>query len=682
MPSLDQRFASLTRSRVPDLWPDIEHRDPRPEEGPSGARRLAAGVMAGLIGVGGVGLAIRALSPGDAVPAGAPAEGLLAFASDRGGGWAIYTAPPALERDTHPVPGTSGAYGPAWSPDGDRIAYVGGADADVFTIGVEGADPERLTDDPEADWDPSWSPDGRRIAFASFRDGDADLYVMGADGRNVVRLTDGPERDEAPDWSPDGTRIAFQRDGAVYVVDAVDADGSEPREIAPRGGSPAWSPDARRIAFVGTSTNGPLGDIYVMNADGSDVARLTDAPSADYAPAWSPDGLRIAFVSVRDGNDEIYVMNADGTDQTNLTSHEANDGAPSWEQVPVDASPAPEGSLEPPPSELSDAEPALVARIDVGPFPNAVAVGSDAAWVSVPDNDGTFGGEIVRLAAGSGEIAQRIRVPALPTWEVGGGGLTVFDGSVWALGNGNLTDDRSAQHGPILVRVDEGSGEVVDAVALHGESAGDIVVDDAGIWALVFATGDTMEVLRLDRVTLDIVARIPVEGIWGQKITSRGGAVWVETNEPYPDSDDTVGGSLLSKIDPVSNEVTWTMRGTGFVESFAVDDPALWALTGHRTASLVRIDPRTNEILSETEVEPNLDPIAIDREGGYWSSGWTEGSGRTIQRLDPVEGDVVASVEVGGGENRWYVVASAYDPARDSIWVAHYEDVVSWVDAG
>jgi Tol biopolymer transport system component len=672
MPSLEQRFASLTRSRVPDLWPDIEHRDPRPEEGPSGARRLAAGVMAGLIGVGGVGLAIRALSPGDdAVPAGAPATGLLAFASDRGGGWAIYTAPPGLERDTHPVPGTSGAYGPAWSPDGDRIAYVGGADADVFTIGVEGADPERLTDDPEADWDPSWSPDGRRIAFASFRDGDADLYVMGADGRNVVRLTDGPERDEAPDWSPDGTRIAFQRDGAVYVVDA---DGSEPREIAPRGGSPAWSPDARRIAFVGTSTNGPLGDVYVMNADGSDVARLTDAPGADYAPAWSPDGLRIAFVSVRDGNDEIYVMNADGTDQTNLTSHEANDGAPSWEQVPVDASPAPEGSLEPPPSELSDAEPALVAHIDVGPFPNAVAVGSDAAWVSVPDNDGTFGGEIVRLAAGSGEIAQRIRVPALPTWEVGGGGLTVFDGSVWALGNGNLTDDRSAQHGPILVRVDEGSGEMVDAVALHGESAGDIVVDDAGIWALVFATGDTMEVLRLDPVTLDIVARIPVEGIWGQKITSRGGAVWVETKEPYPDSDDTVGASLLSKIDPTSNDVSWTMRGTGFVESFAVDDPALWAVTGSRGGTLVRIDTHTNEILTEIEVASYFDPIAVDRQGGIWF-GDKHGGEWTLSRLDPRSGKIVASLrgELGG-------VAYAYDPQGESIWIAHYERRVSWVD--
>jgi len=259
--------------------------------------------------------------------------------------------------------------------------------------------------------------------------------------------------------------------------------------------------------------------------------------------------------------------------------------------------------------------------------------------------------------------------------------LTVARGNVWVLGNGNLGDDRSAQHGPIVVQIDERSGELVDVVPLHGDSAADIVVDDEGIWALVFSKADTMEVLRLDLETHGVVARIPVEGIWGQKITSQGGAIWVETKEPHPDYEDTVGGSLLSKIDPASNEVTWTLGSTGFIESFAASDPALWAMTGHR-ATLIRIDPRTNEILSQMEADRNFDPIAVDREGGIWFSGWTEGEGRTLQRSDPAEGDVVASVGVGGGDDRWYLVAATYDPARDSIWVAHYQDVVTWVDVG
>ncbi len=52
----------------------------------------------------------------------------------------------------------------------------------------------------EEDQGPAWSPDGRRIAFTSLRDANPEIYVMDADGRNQQRLTHHRTIDSDPAW--------------------------------------------------------------------------------------------------------------------------------------------------------------------------------------------------------------------------------------------------------------------------------------------------------------------------------------------------------------------------------------------------------------------------------------------------------------------------------------------------
>jgi Tol biopolymer transport system component len=67
----------------------------------------------------------------------------------------------------------------------------------------------RLTDNPAFDKEPAWSPDGNRIAFSSDRNGSFDVYVMsiggilgGSGGTWIQRLTDTPGDDVGPVWMP------------------------------------------------------------------------------------------------------------------------------------------------------------------------------------------------------------------------------------------------------------------------------------------------------------------------------------------------------------------------------------------------------------------------------------------------------------------------------------------------
>jgi Tol biopolymer transport system component len=353
MTELKERFRALTDVRPPNLWPDIERRDPRSlREGPS-TRRLVAAAVAFTVAAAGIGFAAYALrkGPTEPKPAAAVRNGKIAFLRYVDGGESvqetqadIYVVNPDGTGEIRLTEDTADDLWPAWSPDGSKIAFISTRDEAAFDLYVMNADSTgvtRLLRDGTGVTDPAWSPDGIKIAFESGRGGSRDIWLINSDGSGLTRLTDHPAMDEQPAWSPDGSRIAFvsRRDGIddpnIYVMNA---DGTGETRLSNHEGvdfRPAWSPDGTRIAFESDA------DIYVMNADGSGLMNLTDDLGEDRSPAWSPDGTKIAFETNRDGNFEIYVMNGDATGLTRITDTPTDEGSPAWQPILVQEEPAP-----------------------------------------------------------------------------------------------------------------------------------------------------------------------------------------------------------------------------------------------------------------------------------------------------------------------------------------------------
>ena len=238
------------------------------------------------------------------------------------------------------------ASGPAWSPDGTRLAlhcpFFFGGPGSLCTTDANGKDKQFI--DVPGGGSPAWSPDGDRLAYGAASTVSCcatAVWVTDLDGTDQKMLS---PYGLAPDWSPDGKKIAFYdgappdrfHNGDLYVMNA---DGSGITQLTDtdigREFSPSWSPDASKIAYIGSKTNTrttPL-DVWVMNPDGTDKERITDNqfPDNDHAVVWSPDGRKLAvFGSSPPG---YSVMNADGTNREGL-GVTAGSSAFDWQPIP------------------------------------------------------------------------------------------------------------------------------------------------------------------------------------------------------------------------------------------------------------------------------------------------------------------------------------------------------------
>jgi Tol biopolymer transport system component len=241
---------------------------------------------------------------------------------------------------------------PCYSPDGNRIGYLGRTannDSQIFTIPATGGQRVQVTPNTAKPLECSFTgPRGTHIVYSGYDGSDYELFTIPADGGTPTQVTDNLGENGSPSFTAVGRQIAYSgySSGPYREIFTIPANGGIPTQLTfstrTADVDPDYRPDGQMIVyshFQRGSHNNPLDyEIQTTPATGGPGGQRLTSNSRidDLDPVYSPNGQQIAYsrtggVYGETSDYEIFTIPATGGTPVQVTFNSTDDRDPSWQ---------------------------------------------------------------------------------------------------------------------------------------------------------------------------------------------------------------------------------------------------------------------------------------------------------------------------------------------------------------